>query len=135
MCVSGILLHALGARFGVNQRLENGQNVAAVIDHAREDIAQRRVALGFAMPLQQHRGRNLDIPAKLFGGMSAQEQAVKESRLPLREVEVVLGFLRRVGGGRKVVLVTVCISVQRQKGKFTGSFPGVKWNGRKVSLL
>ncbi len=53
------------------------------------------------MPFQQHRGRNLDIPAKFFGGMPAQEQAVEEGRLPLREVEVVLGFVRRVGGGQQ----------------------------------
>jgi hypothetical protein len=26
----------------------------------------------------------------------------------------------------KVVLDTVCISIKRQKGKFTGTFPGVK---------
>ena len=109
---SGFLLHALGARFGVDQGLENGENVAAVIDHAGEDVAQRGVALGFAMPLEQHRGRNLDIPAKLFGGMPAQEQAVEEGRLPLREVEVVLGFVgRRSRRPASVVLDTVCISV------------------------
>ena len=34
-----VLLHALGARFGVDEHLENGENVAAVIDHAGEDVA------------------------------------------------------------------------------------------------
>ena len=53
------------------------------------------------MPLQQHGGRNLDVPAKLFSGMPAQEQSVKEGRLPLREVKVVLGFISRIGGGQQ----------------------------------
>ena len=97
----GILLHALGARFSVDERFENGEYVAAVINHAGEDVAQRGVVLGFAMPLQQYRGRDLDIPAKLFGGMPAQEQPIKESRLALREVEVVLGFVRRVGDSQQ----------------------------------
>jgi hypothetical protein len=94
-------LHALGARFGVNERFENGENVAAVIDHPGEDVTQRGVVLGFAMPLQQHRWRDLDIPAQLFSGMPAQEQAIEEGRLPLREVEIVLSFVSRVGSSQK----------------------------------
>jgi hypothetical protein len=66
-----ILLHALGARFGVDEGLENGQDVAAVIDHTGEDVAQRGIVLGFAMPFQQHCGRHFDIPAQLFGGMTS----------------------------------------------------------------
>ena len=122
-----ILLHALGARFGVDQSFEDGEHVPAVFHHAGEDIAQRGFALGLAMPFEQHRGRNFDVAAKLFGGVSAQEQAVEEGRFPLRVVEVVLGFLRP-GWPRLaiVVLVSVCISVTRQKRQFTGSFPGVK---------
>ena len=92
------LLHALGAGFGVDERLENRENVPAVIDHAGEDVAQRGIALGFPMPLQEHRGRNFDVAAQLFSGMPPKEQPVEEGRLPLREVEIVLGVF---GGVRR----------------------------------
>jgi hypothetical protein len=95
------LLHALGARFSDDEGLENRKNVAAVVHHAREDVAQRGIALGFAMPLQEHRGRDLDIPAQFLGGMPAQEETVKEGRFPLWKVKVVLSFFRRVGGGQQ----------------------------------
>ena len=78
------------------------------------------------MPLQKHCWRHLDVPAKLFGGMPAQEQPVKEGRLPLREVEIVLGFVRRVGGGQQGRVGYSLHRLKRQKGKFTGTFPGVK---------
>jgi len=94
-----LLLHALGAGFGVDQGFKNGEHVAAVIDHAREDITQHGFTLGLAMPFEQHRLRNFDIASELFGGVSAQEQSVEEGRLPLREVEVVLGFFGRVDCG------------------------------------
>lgn len=84
------LLHALGAGFCVEECFKNGEDVAAILDHSSEKISQRRIALGLAIPLQLHRGRNLDVSPKLFRGVSTQEKAVKESGLPLREVEVVL---------------------------------------------
>jgi len=92
-----VLLHALGARFGIDENIENGQNVTAKIEHAREDVSQRRVALGFAVPLQQHRRWDFDIPPKLFRGMSPQEQAVEEGRFPLREIEIVPRLVSRAG--------------------------------------
>jgi len=92
-----ILLHALGARLGVNQSLKNGQNMTAVIDHAAEKIAESRVALGLPMPFQEHGLRDFDVPPKLCGGVPAQEQAVEEGRLPLWEVEVVLSLFGRIG--------------------------------------
>jgi len=49
------------------------------------------------MPLEQNRRRDFNVVAKLFRGMSAQEQAIEESRLPLRKVEIVLSFLGRIG--------------------------------------
>jgi hypothetical protein len=98
-CRVKVLLHALGARLGVDQSFEDGEDVAAVFDHAREEVAQRGLALGLAMPHQQNSGGDFNVPAKLRGGVPAQEQAVKEGRFPLREVEVAPGFFDRLGGG------------------------------------
>ena len=123
------LLHALGARFGVDQSLEEGEDVAAVFDHARENVAQRGFALRLAVPFEQHRLRNFDVPAKLFGGVPAQEQAVEECCFPLRKVEIVQGLVDRVICGWKR---RVGVGLHRRletKRKFTGSFPGVKWYG------
>ena len=36
----------------VDEQIENRQNVPAVLDHAPEDVAQRRLAFGFAMPFR-----------------------------------------------------------------------------------
>ena len=96
-----LLLHALRAGLGVDQSFKDSKHVAAVFDQASEDIAKTRLALGLAMPFNQHRLRNLDVPAQLFGGMPPKEQAVEEGRLPLREVEIVLGLFGRVRRGWK----------------------------------
>ena len=72
------LLHALGARFGVNQDLEDGQNVPAIFHHSSEHIAHHGLTLGLAVPLQQNRLGHFNVAAKLLGGMPAQEQAVEE---------------------------------------------------------
>src|SRR5260370_39513882 len=75
--------------------------MAAVFDHAGKDISQGGLALGLAMPFKQYRLGNFNVAAKLLSGMPAQEQAVEEGRLPLREVEVVQRLFGRVGCGRK----------------------------------
>jgi hypothetical protein len=36
----GYLLNALGSRFRVDQNIENCKDVAAVIEHARENVAE-----------------------------------------------------------------------------------------------
>lgn len=95
------LLHALGTGFGVDERFENGEDVAAVLHHSGEKIAQRRVVLGFAMPLQLYGGRNFNVPAKLFCGVTAQKKAVKKGRLSLREVKIVLRLIRRINRGEQ----------------------------------
>ena len=90
------LLDALRPGFGVDQSLENSENVAAIFNQAREDVAKRRLALGFAMPFQQHLLWNFDVSTKFFRRMPTQEKSIEESRLSLREVEVVLRFFGRV---------------------------------------
>jgi len=71
-----------------DQRVENGQDVAAVLYHAREDVAQLRIALGLTMPLRKHRRGNLDVTPKGFRGVPAEEQAVEKRRLALRKLEI-----------------------------------------------
>ena len=72
-CGEKILLHALGARFGIDEGLKYCQHVAAVIEHPGKNIAQRRIALGFAVPLQKHCWWNFNVPPQFFGRVSAQE--------------------------------------------------------------
>jgi hypothetical protein len=92
------LLNALGARFGIHEDIKNGEDVAAVIEHARENVAERRIAFRFAVPLDQNRRRNFDVASQFLRGMPAQEQAVEKRGLALREIEVVPRFVVRSGG-------------------------------------
>ena len=71
-----------------DQRVKDGQHMAAVFDHAREYVAEMRFAFCILVPLRQDRRRNLDVTAQLFRGMSAQEQSIKESRFALRKVQI-----------------------------------------------
>src|SRR6267143_2955621 len=88
------LLNAKLLVVGTDERIKNGQNVAAVIHHPRENVTQIGVTLCFAMPFGQDRGWNVDIAAQLIGGVAAEEQAVEKRRLTLREVEIVDDFGR-----------------------------------------
>lgn len=83
-------MYALWPGLGVNERFKNGQDMAAILDHSREKIAQSRIVLGFAMPLQLNRGRDLNVPAKLRRGVPAKKEAIEKGRLPLREVKIML---------------------------------------------
>ena len=86
------LLNALLRPVPTDQAIEDGQNVTAIIDHAREDVAELRVMLRFAVPLRKNRGGNFDVAAELFGRMAAQEKAIENCRLPLWKVEVMNDF-------------------------------------------
>ena len=72
------LLDAMVLYFGANQGVEDGEDVPAVFEHARENITKLRFALGFAMPLGQNSGRNLDVLAQFVRGMPPQEQSVEK---------------------------------------------------------
>jgi len=82
------LLDALFLGVPSYEGVKDGEDVTAVFDHAVEDVAKFRVALGVAVPLQQNGGRHLDIAAQLLWGMTSQKQAIEESRFPLRKREV-----------------------------------------------
>jgi hypothetical protein len=92
----GRLLNAVVLHFRIHQGIEDGQNVAAVFQHAREDTAQLRLALRFPVPFGKHGGRNLDIPAKLLGGVSAEKKAIEKGRFALRILEIHSDFSRQV---------------------------------------
>lgn len=94
------LLDALLLGVPADQGVEDGEDVAAVFDHAVEDVAKLGVALGVAMPFQQHGGRNLDVTAELLGRMAAQEEAIEKRRLPLGKREVCGDFYRNDLGDR-----------------------------------
>src|SRR3984893_5623706 len=109
-----LLLYALGAGLGIDQSLKDREHMTAVFDQAREDIAKGRLAFGLAMPFEEHRLGNFNVAAEFFGRVPAQEQAVKEGRLPLREVEIVLRLLSHVGCGWDG---RVCVSLHLETEK------------------
>ena len=90
------LLDAMVLYFGANQRVEDGEDVPAVFEHARENITKLGFALGFAMPLGQNSGRNLDILAQFVRGMPPQEQSVEKCRFPLRILQIHSDFGRQI---------------------------------------
>jgi hypothetical protein len=94
------LLDALFLGVPSYEGVKDGEDVTAVFDHAVEDVAKFRVALGVAVPLQQNGGRHLDIAAQLLWGMTSQKQAIEESRFPLRKREVCGDFYRNDLGYR-----------------------------------
>jgi hypothetical protein len=89
---SSTLLYADGTALEVYQGVENGQDVAAVLDHAVESIAKAGFALGFAMPFRQDVRRNVNIAAQFVGGMAAQEEAIEKGRFALRKLEIPQGL-------------------------------------------
>ena len=76
---------------------ENGQDVATIFDDPFEHRAKMRLPLGFTVPFGKNGGGDGDIPAKLFGLVAAQEEAVEKSGFPLRELEVLQDFFYRIG--------------------------------------
>lgn len=76
---------------------EDGEHVAAILHDALEHRAKARLALRFAVPFGENRGRHGDIPAKLFGLVAAQEKAVEKGGFPLRELEVLQDLFYRIG--------------------------------------
>ena len=102
------LLNALLLSIPTNERIEDGQDMPPVFQHARKDVAQARLALCFAMPLGEYRGRHFDVTTELLRGMSTKEEAVEKSGFPLGKIEVQRDFrgnelLRHRSHGEKAV--------------------------------
>jgi len=114
-----ILLKPLAQSIVVNQRVKDGQNVAAVFDDPLQHRTQSRLARRFTVPLGEDRRRNLNVPAKFVGGMPAKKEAVEKCRLALREFKIPPRFHR---GFRKHVE----LSRHNKKSQFTGFFAAVK---------
>jgi hypothetical protein len=74
--------------FGTDEGIENSEDVAPVFNHARKYATEVRFALGVFVPLGENRRGNLDVAAQLVGGMSTEEQTVKESSLTLRKSKI-----------------------------------------------
>src|SRR6266513_1250064 len=88
----GRLLNALRVTVRTHQDIEDGQDVTAVIHHARKNITKLRVAFCLAVPFGKDNRGYFDVSPQLVRGMTAQEQAVEKGGLTLREVEIVLDF-------------------------------------------
>jgi len=84
--------------FGTDEGVKDGEDVPAVFEHARENIAQLGFALGFAMPFCKYGGRNFNVLPQFIRGMSAQEQSVEKRRFPLRILQIHSDFGRQVRG-------------------------------------
>ena len=92
------LLNALLLAVPANERVEDGEDMAPVFKHAGKNVAQPRLALGFAVPLGKNRGRDLDVLAQFVRGMPPQEQTVEKCRLALRILQIHSNFGRQVRG-------------------------------------
>lgn len=77
------LLDALRLRFEPDQRFKDCEDVAAVFDDPREDVAQFGDAFRLTMPFREHLGRDGDIAAQIFRTVSAQKEPVEEGRFAL----------------------------------------------------
>ena len=86
------LLNALLLAVPTNEGIEDGEDMAAVFKHARKNVAQAGLALGFAVPLSEDRRRHLDVATELFRGMATEEEAVEKSGFPLGKIEVQRDF-------------------------------------------
>ena len=86
------LLNALLLPIPTNERIEDGEDMTAVFKHARKNVAQARLALCFAMPLGEYRGRHFNVTTELFRGMATKEEAVEKSGFPLGKIEVQRDF-------------------------------------------
>jgi hypothetical protein len=100
-------LHALLLPVPTDKRIENCEDVTAIFDHAGKNVAEARLALGFAMPFSEDGRRYFDIAAELFGRMATEEETVKKGGLPLRDIEVQRDFrgnkLCHCGHGERAV--------------------------------
>ena len=86
------LLNALLLGVPPDQGVENGEDVPAIFDHAVEDVAEFRVALGVSVPFDHNGLRHFDVAAQLVGRMAAQEQTIEKRRFPLGKREVCSDF-------------------------------------------
>jgi len=86
------LLNALGLAVRAYKSIEEREHVAPVIDYARKNIPELRVALRLAVPFRKDRRGHFDVSPQLLCGVTAQEQPVEKGRLTLREVQIVYDF-------------------------------------------
>ena len=84
------LLEALIAGVGDDQRFENGEDLAAVLDDALDDFAGFGNAEQLALPLGQDLRGHINVLAQFFRRMPAQKQPEEERGFALRVVEIVL---------------------------------------------
>src|SRR3989442_14687376 len=71
------VLQAVYPRVVADQGLENGQDVAAVLDYPLEHAAQAPLALRFAGPFWKNSRPGLDVAAQLFPRIAARKQPVE----------------------------------------------------------
>jgi hypothetical protein len=109
------LLDAGDLSIAIDERLEKSEDMAPVFDHTFQMTAQAGLTFGVTVPAFQNAGRHINIPAEFFGGMPAQEKAVKEGRLMLRGLELPFGIFGEDG----------CVPHMR-KWQFTETRGGVK---------
>jgi hypothetical protein len=83
-----VLVNALRQAVGAYQRIEDGQHMAPIVDHAGKNIAEMRVALAFAVPLGEDGAGDFNVAAQLVGGMAAQEESIKKGGFALREFQI-----------------------------------------------
>jgi hypothetical protein len=82
------LLQALHLAVRSDQGVENSQNVASIIQHAREYVPKLWFPFRILVPLGEHCGGHFNVAPELFCGIAPQKQPIEEGRLTLGELQV-----------------------------------------------
>jgi hypothetical protein len=77
--------------FPENQRIENGEDVLAVGEHAVQHAVIQGIALGQQLPTRQYVGWNVNVFTQFLQRVAAQEEAVEKSRFVLGFDEIETG--------------------------------------------
>jgi hypothetical protein len=85
-------LDSLGLAVRADQGVKNGENVAAVIDHAGEDVAEMGVALGFPVPFGEDGAGHFNVAPQLIRGVAAKEKPIEKGRFALWELQLLQGI-------------------------------------------
>jgi hypothetical protein len=91
-----MLLKFLRRGIVANEVFEDRQDMLTVLNDSLQHGAKLRSTHRFLIPLRQNSRGNLYVPPQLVGRMAAQEQAIKKSRLPLRELKVQQRLFHRI---------------------------------------
>src|SRR5215469_1062293 len=94
-------LQALSLCVEANERIEDCQHMAPVFGDSFKSHSLFRLTQALTVPLGEHGGRNFNVAAQFLSRVTAEEQAVEESCLPLGKLEFAQRIINRVRQRRR----------------------------------